>query len=77
MSDSSDCEVHLDHLSASMASFDGESTRVIDKFKGENFNLWKFKIEMMLAFMDLWEIVDDTEEPPSFDEDPKVKKEYN
>jgi hypothetical protein len=60
-----------------MASFDGESTRVIDKFKGENFNLWKFKIEMMLAFMDLWEIVDDTEEPPSFDEDPKVKKEYN
>jgi hypothetical protein len=27
-----------------MASFEGESARVIDKFNGENFNLWKFKI---------------------------------
>lgn len=59
-----------------MATFENESARVIDKFKGENFNLWKFKMEMVLASMDLWEIVDDTEEPPSFDEDPKVKKDY-
>ncbi len=41
-----------------MASFEGESTRVIDKFNGENFSLWKFKMEMVLASMDLWEIVD-------------------
>jgi hypothetical protein len=41
-----------------MALFEGESTRVIDKFNGENFNLWKFKMEMVLASMDLWEIVD-------------------
>jgi hypothetical protein len=39
-----------------MASFEGESTRVIDKFNGENFSLWKFKMEMVLASMDLWEI---------------------
>ncbi len=32
-----------------MASFEGESARVIDKFNGENFNLWKFKMEMVLA----------------------------
>ncbi len=41
-----------------MASFEGESARVIDKFNGENFTLWKFKMEMVLASMDLWEIVE-------------------
>jgi hypothetical protein len=29
-----------------MASFEGENARVIDKFNGENFSLWKFKMEM-------------------------------
>ncbi len=53
MSDLSDCKSHLFHLSANMASFDGESARVIDKFKGENFNLWKFKMEIVLTSMDL------------------------
>ncbi len=42
-----------------MASFEGENAKVIDKFNGENFNLWKFKMEMVLASMDLWEIVED------------------
>ena len=38
-----------------MGSFENESGRVIDKFKGDNFNLWKFKMEMVLESMDLWE----------------------
>jgi hypothetical protein len=59
-----------------MASFEGESARVIDKFNGENFNLWKFKMEMVLASMDLWEIVDGSEEAPPSNSDPKVIKEY-
>ena len=33
-------------------------------------------MEMVLASMDLWEIVHDTEEPPPFDADPKEKKGY-
>lgn len=41
-----------------MASFESEATRVIDNFNGGNFKLWKFKIKMLLAFMDLWDIVD-------------------
>lgn len=60
-----------------MATFDGESTTIIDNFKGENSNLKKFNMELVLASMDLWKIVDDTEEPPSFDQDPKVKKNYD
>jgi hypothetical protein len=32
-----------------MASFEGTSVRVIDKFNGENFNLWKFKMETPLT----------------------------
>jgi hypothetical protein len=59
-----------------MASFEGESARVIDKFNGENFNLWKFKMEMVLASMDLWEIVDGSKEAPPSNSDPKVIKEY-
>ena len=60
-----------------MASYESESARSIDKFKGENFGLWKFRMEMVLSSMDLWEIVEDTEEPPSKDDDPKVIKDYN
>jgi hypothetical protein len=59
-----------------MASFEGENAKVIDKFNGENFNLWKFKMEMVLASMDLSEIVDGSEEAPPFNADPKVIKEY-
>jgi hypothetical protein len=59
-----------------MALFEGDSTRVIDKSNGENFNLWKFKMEMVLASMDLWEIVDRSEEAPPSNADPKVIKEY-
>ncbi len=59
-----------------MASFEGESARVIDKFNGENFNLWKFKMEMVLASMDLWEIVDRSEEAAPSNADPKIIKEY-
>jgi len=59
-----------------MASFEGESARVIDKFHGGKFNLWKFKIEMLLASMDLWDIVDGSEEAPPSNADPKVIKDY-
>jgi len=59
-----------------MASFEGENARVIDKFNGENFNLWKFKMEMVLASMDLWAIMDGSEEAPPSKSDPKVIKEY-
>ena len=59
-----------------MASFESEAARVIDKFNEGNFNLWKFKIEMLLAFMDLWDIVDKSEEAPPSNADPKVLKEY-
>ncbi|KAH8962822.1 hypothetical protein BDL97_05G121000 [Sphagnum fallax] len=59
-----------------MASFEGESARVIDKFNGENFSLWKFKMEMVLASMDLWEIVEGSEEAPPSNADPKIIKEY-
>jgi len=59
-----------------MTSFEGESPTVIDKFNAENFNLWKFKMEMVLASTDLWEIVDRSEEAPPSNTDPKVIKEY-
>jgi hypothetical protein len=67
----------LGSLSVNMAGIENESTKVIDKFKGDNFNLWKFKVEMVLESMDLKKIVEETEDPPSFDDDPKVIKDYN
>lgn len=59
-----------------MATTDGEGVRVIEKFNGENFGLWKFKMEMILDEKDLWEIVEGTEEPPPSDADVKEKKSY-
>lgn len=37
----------------------------IDKFNGEKFNPSKFKLEMKLVFVDLWNIVDKFEGVPS------------
>ena len=45
----------LEHKSkCTMTSFEREAAIIIDKFNGEKINLWKFKIKMLLASMDLW-----------------------
>ena len=59
-----------------MAYLESEAVRVIDKFQGEKFSLWKFKMEMALASVDLWDIVDGSEKAPPSNADPKVLKEY-
>ena len=58
-----------------MATFESESARNIDKFDGKNFGLWKFRMEMVLSSMDLWEIVDESEKPSAADADAKEIKE--
>ncbi len=59
-----------------MASSDNEALRVVDKFNGENFSLWKFKMEMVLASKDLWDIVDGSEEAPPSTADAKDIKAF-
>ena len=54
-----------------MISFEGEATRIIDKF-----NIWKFKIKMLLASMDLCDIVDKSKKTLPFNADPTLMKEY-
>ncbi|OAE20919.1 hypothetical protein AXG93_3256s1660 [Marchantia polymorpha subsp. ruderalis] len=54
-----------------MASFEDKSAKTIDKFHGERFNLWKFKIEMLLASMDLWDIIDGSKKSPPSNADLK------
>ena len=51
-----------------MSILEIDALRGVDKFSGENFNLWKFKVKMILAKKDLWEIVEGSEERP---EDPR------
>ena len=36
-----------------MTSFEGERSKVIDKFDEVNVHLWKFKIEMVVAEKEL------------------------
>ena len=48
------------------AAEDGASLR-IDKFMGENFHLWKFKMQMVLEERDLWGIVSGEEVEPTGD----------
>ena len=57
-----------------MTSLEGDSAKVIDKFNRENFNIWKFKLEIMLALVDLWSIVDESKEAPPSNSDLKVTK---
>jgi hypothetical protein len=47
-----------------MASNEHDGLISVDKFGGENFNLYKFKLEMAMSTKDLWEIVDGSELPP-------------
>ena len=49
-----------------MASSESDGLILVDKFGGENFNLYKFKLEMAMSTKDLWEIVEGSElAPPS------------
>ncbi len=40
-----------------MSSFQMESLKVMEKFDGDNFHLWKFKMRMMLSKHGLWKFV--------------------
>ena len=60
-----------------MASSASESLTLVDKFNGDNFSLWKFKMEMVLASKELWDIVDGSEVPPPSSADEKDKKAYD
>jgi hypothetical protein len=50
-----------------MASFEGESLKVVEKFRGDNFHVWKAKMELQLSALDLWDIVDESEEAPGLE----------
>jgi hypothetical protein len=41
-----------------MSSFQMESLKIMEKFDGGNFHLWKFKMRMMLSKHGLWKFVD-------------------
>ncbi len=48
-----------------MSSFQMESLKVMEKFDGGNFHLWKFKMRMMLSKHELWKFVDGSVTLPS------------
>ena len=59
-----------------MVSSENDGHISVDNFGGENFNLYKFKLEMALSTKDLWKIVEGSElAPPSTTSD-EVKKTY-
>lgn len=56
-----------------MTSFEGENLKIVEKFKGDNFHLRKAKMELLLATLDLWDIVDETKEAPGLEASLKVQ----
>ena len=54
-----------------MALMESEQLRVVEKFNGDNFSLFKFKMEMVLDDKELWDIVTGDEKPPPSGTDPK------
>ena len=63
---------HVAHI----ASSTNDNLSMVDKFNGNNFGLWKFKMEMVLASKDLWDIMDNSESPPPNNAEESTKKEY-
>jgi hypothetical protein len=59
-----------------LASSENNGLISVDKFGGDNFNLYKFKLEMVMSTKDLWEIVDGSELPPPFTASDEIKKAY-
>ncbi len=64
-----------------MFSFQMESLKVMEKFDGGNFHLWKFKMRMMFSKHGLWKFVDGSatlpsEEVASVDYDEKEMKAF-
>jgi hypothetical protein len=51
-----------------MSSFQMDSLKVMEKFDGGNFHLWKFKMRMMFSKHGLWKFVDGSATIPN-DED--------
>ena len=47
---------------STMALYGSETTPVVDKFNGDNFSLFKFKMQMIRDEKDLWNIVDGAEQ---------------
>jgi hypothetical protein len=54
-----------------MSSYESKAIEDIDKF-----NRGYFKIKLLLASMNLWDIVDRSKETPPSNEDPKLFKKY-
>lgn len=48
----------------------------MDKFHEEKSSLSKFKVEMILASIDLWDVVDGSDKASPSNTDTKVLKEY-
>ena len=67
---------YIKNFERKMASFESDNAKSIDKFTGENFNLWKFKLEVKFVSVDLYGIVDKSEAIPPSNVDPKIQKEY-
>ena len=57
--------------------FEGENPKVVEKINEVNFYLWKFKMEMVLAEKELWEIVEGCEDHPFSSRNPKLIIAYN
>lgn len=60
-----------------MTSFENKAVGVIDNFRVENFNFWKFKFKILLVSINLCDIVDKSKKSSPFNAGPKVLKEFN
>ena len=59
-----------------MKSFKSEAAKIVHKFYEKNFYLWRFKIKILLASIDLWDIVDGSKKTPPSNADSKMLREY-
>ena len=63
-------------MSCKIASSKGDGHITLDKFGGDNFNVYKFKLEMVMSTKDLWEIMEGSELLSPSTASDEVKKAY-
>lgn len=54
------------HLGHQIVFSEDEEITMVDKFNGNNINVYKFKLKMVLATKDFWKIVDGLEALPPY-----------
>ena len=51
------------------------ATTNIQQFKGQNFSHWKFRVQLLLQKLKVWDLIDGSREPPGINKEKLTEEE--